>query len=383
MAPAHCLVAVPVKDEADRIAQCLCAIASQREVQADGIVLLINNTTDATADIVRQVGAGLQVPVHAIEHVFAPECACAGAARRMGMEHAASLLDDGGVLLTTDADGRVPADWIAANLWHLRAGVDAVAGRAVLDPAEAALIPQGLHEADAEECAYAAVLDEIAALLDPHPWDPLPRHVEHSGASIAVSLAAYRRAGGMPASSIAEDRHFFAALRDVGARIRHAPEIVVTVSGRTLGRAEGGMADTIRRRLSAPDPYLDGDLEPAWTAARRVWLRRCFSLVRRDPAAGPPLLPVLARAAGLTQAQVSAYRQMPLEGDGWACLEAESTLLRRCQVRVADLPAEMAAASRICESLRATLAGCGGADCVVAGLLYAGTSLALQSETAG
>ena len=380
--PARCLVTVPVKDEADQIAQCLRAIAGQHEVQADGIVVLINNTTDATAQVVREVSAGLEVPVHAIEHFFGPAQACAGAARRMGMEYAASLLGSGGVLLTTDADGMVAPDWIAANLWHLRDGVDAVAGRAVLSPADAALIPPALHWADAEECAYATVLDEIAVLLDPQPWDRPPRHVEHSGASIAVGLAAYRRAGGMPASALAEDRHFFEALRRVDARIRHAPEIVVTVSGRTVGRAEGGMADTIRRRLSVLDPYLDGALEPAFPAARRAWLRHCFGRAFDDASARRTIVPMLADATDLTHAEVMAALGMMFRGEGWAYLEDQSARLRRCQVAVVNLPVEMVAAERLRDALRMATTDETRRDGAVTGLLRTAPLPALEDRLA-
>jgi len=41
-------------------------------------------------------------------------------------------------------------------------------------------------------------------------------------------------------------------LRLVDTKIRHAPEVSVSVSGRLKGRAAGGMADMIRRRLVAP-----------------------------------------------------------------------------------------------------------------------------------
>lgn len=270
MADFQTVVAVPVKDEAARIAACVSALALQRDLAPDAIVLVVNNTTDASATIVRHLAYSLPVPVEVIDHEFPPEQASAGAARRMAMERAAAIVGQGGVLLTTDADGRVPADWVAANLFHLRRGIDAVAGRAVLDPVDAAAIPARLHEDDALECAYAAALDQIASIVEPQPWDPWPRHVEHSGASIAVTLAAYRRAGGMPAAPIAEDRRFFAALRETGARIRHAPEIAVVVSGRLIGRAEGGMADTIHRRMQRADPYLDDALEPAMDFWQRL-----------------------------------------------------------------------------------------------------------------
>ena len=264
------IIAVPVKDEADRIGACLQALAHQKQVTADAIVLVVNNTSDATVAIVKDMARSLEVSIEVIEHEFPPELASAGSARRMAMERAATLAGSSGTVLTTDADGRVSSDWIAANLFHLRHGVDAVAGRAVLDPRDEALIPVRLREDDALECAYSAALDEIASLVTPRPWDPWPRHTEHSGASIAVTVAAYNRAGGMPAAPVAEDRKFFAALEATGACVRHAPEIAVIVSGRTIGRAEGGMADTIRRRLQHADPYLDNALEPALDRWRRL-----------------------------------------------------------------------------------------------------------------
>jgi len=144
-----------------------------------------------------------------------------------------------------------------------------------------------LRDDDVLECAYATALDEMESIIAPRDWDPWPRHTEHSGASIAVTVAAYRRAGGMPAAPVAEDRKFFAALESINARIRHAPEIVVAVSGRTIGRAKGGMADTIRRRLRRADPYLDDALEPAVDCWRRLLgnLTREQRLVSADAAA--------------------------------------------------------------------------------------------------
>ena len=263
-------VAVPVKDEAERITACVQALARQQDISASGIVLVVNNTRDATAAIVRALAGSAAVPIEVIEHEFPPEMASAGAARRMAMERAAALAGPDGTVLTTDADGRVAPDWVAANLFHLRRGLDAVAGRARLETADEAAIPARLREDDALECAYAAALDEIAARLVPVEWDPWPRHTEHSGASIAVTVEAYRRVGGMPAAAIAEDRKFFAALVANGARVRHAPEIIVTVSGRITGRAEGGMADTILRRMQRADPYLDDALEPALDWYRRL-----------------------------------------------------------------------------------------------------------------
>jgi hypothetical protein len=193
--------------------------------------------------------------------VLPPALAHAGEARRLALAEAVAISAPDGVLLTTDADTHAPPHWVAANLAAL-AGVDAVAGRAVIDPIEARLIPRHLHELDALECTYAALLDEIEAMLKPDRHDPWPRHDEHSGASIAVRLPAYLAAGGMPRQPTGEDRAFFDSLRRTGARIRHAPEVWVTVSGRLDGRAKGGMADTIRSRMHQAPEWLDDRLEP-------------------------------------------------------------------------------------------------------------------------
>ena len=206
-----------------------------------------------------------------------------GYARRLSMEAAEQLVEPHGILLTTDADGQVDRNWIALNLQALARGADAVAGRVEIDPLDAALIPPKLHEDDARECFYGELLDRISAELDPDPFDRLPRHSEHSGASIAVSVSAYRCAGRIPAIPMGEDRAFFAALRRIDARIRHAPEVRVIVSGRTIGRAVGGMADTIRRRLIKADDTADDQFEPALPAARRAQLRRLARVVWSNP----------------------------------------------------------------------------------------------------
>lgn len=165
------VVAIPVEDEAERIAACLQALCARRDAPAHRVLLFVNDTTDGTSALVRGLLPSPPVPVHGVEHRFAPGAGGAGMARRSAMRRAADLAGARGVLLTTDADGRAAPDRLAANLYHLRHGADAVAGRAVIDPADAALIPPRLHEDDAREVAYAMLPDEIAHLLDPDPAD--------------------------------------------------------------------------------------------------------------------------------------------------------------------------------------------------------------------
>jgi len=326
------VVAIPVKNEAERIVDCLFALAAQDP--APGIVLLVNDTTDATIAIVSEVAESIDMPIATIQHDFGLKAGSAGVARHLAMDHADRLAPPDAPLLCTDADGRVARDWLACNLAHLRQGADAVFGRAVIDPVEAARIPPGLHEADRLECAYAASLDEIAHWIDPDPSDPWPRHVEHSGASIAVSRCLFHRVGGIPPIALGEDRAFAAALQRVDARIRHPMEVTVEVSGRILGRALGGMADTIRRRLVAPDPFLDDALEPVAARITRLWRRRALRIA-------------------------CAINQMPF-GAARAIEEARHPLQR---MAVCDLPAQMDAAESELNRLRepVTLVGAGAA----------------------
>lgn len=344
------VVAIPVKNEEERIGACLTALAGQRGAPPFEIVLLLNDCTDGTAALVRACAPSCPVPLHVIECRLPADRAQAGEARRLACRHAVRLCGPDGILVTTDADGRAPPDWIAANLRALRAGADAVAGRAEIDPEEAKLIPARLHEDDARECAYAALLDEIHSLLDPDPADPWPRHDQHSGASIAVTAEAYRRAGGMPGLALGEDRAFFEALRRSEARIRHAPDVWVVVSGRTVGRAAGGMADTMRRRMDAPDELLDDRLEPVVDAVRRGRLRLA---VRQACRGVPPRGGVVHLAEAL---QLPAETTAALIGAGgfgraWSEIEAASPVLRPRRVPVAELPYQTARAREMRDAL--------------------------------
>lgn len=344
-----CIVAIPVKNEAEQIAGCLSAIGGQRQVQARKIVVLLNDCTDKTIDIVGALASSSEIPVEIVVHNFPAGRGGAGYARRLAMEHAARDMR-GGVLLTTDADSRVECDWIANNLAHIQQGADAVAGRALIDPEDAKLIPQSLHDDDALECAYSDLVDEIADLIDPTPWDPWPRHCEHSGASIAVSWDAYRRIGGIPALPQGEDREFFRALLRIDARIRHPLDIAVTVSGRIVGRAEGGMAETIGRRMMRPDRWLDDRLEPPADAARRAGLRR----VVRDAWNGntTDCLSHISKRLGVTDEWFCAALRCRFFGELWAMIEATSPKLTRRRVLAVTVKSAIQRATAIRDRLR-------------------------------
>ena len=350
--PHHIVVGVPVRNEADYVDDCLRALSLQQgsaDLAASlAIVLLVNNSTDNTASIARALAPRLPCDLHVIEHEFAPDCATAGHARRLAMQYAADLATPDGILLTTDADGRVAPDWLETNLAALDAGAEAVCGRAIIDPLDALLIPEHLHHDDAIECAYAALLDRIHDLLDPDPADPWPRHTEHSGASIAVKRELFVRAGGVPPVSLGEDRALIQAIRRMDGRIRHAPEVCVTVSGRTVGRAKGGMADTMARRIIEQDRMIDDALEPALDCVRRASSRR---LLREAWEGIGSSLHQAADLLGIPADTLQDMIAVPCFGTAWSVAEATSPALERRLVARAGLQREIDIASRIIESI--------------------------------
>lgn len=345
------VVAIPVRNEAALIGDCLRALALPQGADRAEILLLVNNSTDGTADLARALAPTLPCPVHVVDHEFSSDEAHAGHARRLAMSLAAAMIDPGGVLLTTDADGSVPPDWLEANLAALDAGADVVCGRAVIDPVDALRIPAQLHEDDAVEVAYGTALDRIAALMLPDPADPWPRHTEESGASIAVRREVFLAAGGVPPVPLGEDRALIAALRRAGARIRHDPLVWVTVSGRTEGRACDGMADTIRRRIVRQDPAIDDAMEPVEDRLRRLRARQRLRAAWHHSPAPEDVAADLAKALEVTRARVLSWLAQPTIHAAEAAMEAEAPVLVRRPVLRRDLAHEMRHASAVLADL--------------------------------
>jgi hypothetical protein len=136
-----------------------------------------------------------------------------------------------------------------------------------------------------------------------------------------------------------EDRGFAQALALMDARIRHDPTIVVTTSGRIDGRAPGGMADTIRRRIQRQDEFTDANLEPAIDAFRRIDFRRRARDAWRS-GGDPPR--DLAADLGVPYPRLQAMLTNRYFGTAWSDIETVSPLLVRRRVRFSELPQQIA-----------------------------------------
>ncbi len=336
------IVAIPAKNEAGRIAACLLALDRQSQ-RPGAVLLLVNGATDNTEAIARSMRPGLGYDLRIVIRSLPPALRGAGHARRLAMDLAAQSARPDDILLTTDADSVPAANWIAGNVAAIANGADAVCGRAILDPTEAALMPPHIHAGLALEQRLRGLLDRIAWLHDPEPHDPPPRHTEASGASIAVTTAMFHKAGGIPALSSGEDRAFLTALWRIDARLRHDPSVRVTVSARLDGRAIGGMAETLARRCRRQDALADTFLEPALDAARRYALRgrTRFAWQARRPDAA------LANALAIGVPALAGILASPAFGTAWAILETISPILARRRIPFTRLPAEIAEAESL------------------------------------
>jgi cellulose synthase/poly-beta-1,6-N-acetylglucosamine synthase-like glycosyltransferase len=358
--PARCVVAIPVKDEAERLPSCLAALADQRdrlgrrvERDAFGIVVFANNCTDDSASLASALREELSLALRVVEVSLIPGAAHAGNARRGAMDAALEWLAEhsatDGVILTTDADSRVSPDWIVSNLEAIHAGADLVLGQIGLDE-DGDLLPEALHRRGQLESEYEALLTELDARVDPLPYDPWPRHDTISGASIAITRKIYEEVGGLPRVPLGEDKALVAALVRIGARIRHAPDVLVTTSGRCYGRAPGGVADTLRLRSDDPEALCDEALEPFRIALRRAkWrhrLRRLWSvgdLMGDD--AWMRALQISDRCA-LRAGGASTF------GAAWSEIEHDSPRLSRRPLSPAELPGQIWLARRAHARLR-------------------------------
>jgi GT2 family glycosyltransferase len=354
------VVAIPVRDEEERLPACLRALALQFDRLGKPIrptlvriVVFANNCADQSASLTRKLGGGLSLDVRVVEARLPPAAAHAGNARRAAMDIAEGWLMEGGegngVILTTDADSQVAPNWIAENLAAFEAGAEAVLGRIDLD-GEGKLLPDALHRRGELEDTYEGLLTELSWLLDPLEHNPWPHHATISGASLGITRTAYCRVGRLPRVPLGEDKALIALLSRQDARIRYCPKVQVITSARTNGRAPGGVADTLAIRSREPDAFCDDALEPFVAAyARASWRGRLRQLYGAGRLA---LDQDWAAKLEISTRDVNDIVQGSAFGEVWRTIEERSALFARRPLKPAELPQQISTARRWLADLR-------------------------------
>lgn len=337
-APGDAAIVVPARNEAARIASCLdhCSVAIAAAGADVRLVVVANNSTDETAEVVRGWAERQDRALDLVEVELADELAHAGAARRLAFEMGRHLVHEAGTLMCTDADSRPELGWVVTNLAEVRRGASLVCGRVVLDAAERAQLPGAFLADWAIEDAYRQASRELGQLIDPDPHNPLPHHGQVSGASLAIPAWAYDMIGGAPFVPVAEDRALAARIQAFDLPIRFSDAVRVITSGRLRGRAPGGMADTIRARLLLGDRLCDVALETAIGTLFRAELRARLRSAWRSGGLDECEL----RRLGLGERDRDRIMRQCHFGAAWAAIEASCPALRRVRLERAQLPGE-------------------------------------------
>jgi glucosyl-3-phosphoglycerate synthase len=237
------VVVVPARDEAERIDACLGALAEQHGVSREvyEVVVVLDGCRDATRERALDVAVSHpQLRLHLVE-LNVPTGV--GRARRVGMDLACERLlavdRPLGLIASTDADSVVAEDWLAAQRVLAAAGASAIGGSIELNPAEASeLSREALQRRGAEALTRLRDIRERGI-----PWnDQIAEHHQFSGASLALTAAAYRQCGGLPVSAALEDEALERELSNRGIPIHRSRAVRVSTSARTEGRAPRGLA---------------------------------------------------------------------------------------------------------------------------------------------
>jgi glycosyltransferase involved in cell wall biosynthesis len=215
-------VCVPAHDEADVLAGCLdsvTAAAAECRRCFPGLrvvtVVAVDACTDGTATVAGSRGA-VTVQLHR---------RCVGAARAAAADAVLARFADVAAadvwLACTDADSRVPPQWLTLHLTAAEAGADAVVGMVTVDDWEG----RGAAMAAAWRRAHV----------------PVRGHGHVHGANLGVRGDAYLAVGGFRALATGEDVDLVRRL-SVARHVVRTPGAPVVTSARRAGRAPAGFA---------------------------------------------------------------------------------------------------------------------------------------------
>ena len=252
-------VVVPARDEEERIAACIAALAAQEGVPRGEyeVILVLDDCRDDTAGRALAAAArhaGLRL------RIIATEAPGAGATRRRGMDDAAGRLEavgrPAGLIASTDADSAPHADWLRRQLDLVAGGAQAVGG--LIEVAPEGLDDEVMRRRSERLRARAGSAARPGA---DHPF--------FSGASLGITAAAYRRAGGLRPLAALEDQALEGALTDHGIPIVRSRDVRVVTSGRMDGRARHGLAADLRADSWAVRRSFRADVYDPFDLARR------------------------------------------------------------------------------------------------------------------
>lgn len=229
-------IVVPVHDEEELLGGALVALEAAVDQVAENTLCHTVLVYDECRDRSRQIASiwsrhlrrrGVDQLTSEIEI----EAGSVGSARRAGCTLVltaaveANLMPESIWLATTDADSRVPKDWLAAQIASHEAGADVWAGTVT--------VRDWTHRTDGTAAEW----------LRRYETEVDPVH----GASLAINGQAYLDAGQFEQLTSGEDRALLTAAGAVGARCHYDRSVPVVTSARRHARAPHGFASALQR----------------------------------------------------------------------------------------------------------------------------------------
>ena len=213
------VVVVPACNEQDLIGGCLDAVDVavrhlhdvRPAIDVESLVVLDACNDQTAARVLAHPGVG----------AVTCNLRCVGAARALAVAHMLDRVARPGTvwIASTDADSRVPSDWLTTMLGFADDEVDLVLGTVLPDDLPTAALNRWLQR---------------HLLVDGHP------HVH--GANLGIRADTYQAIGGFNPLSVGEDVALATRAVEAGAMIARTAAIPVVTSARLRGRVAGGFA---------------------------------------------------------------------------------------------------------------------------------------------
>ena len=251
-AATHAVVVVPARNEEALLPGCLAALSTamdrweQHHAQGSAaVVVAADGCEDATVSVAERARHA-DPRLHVVE--LGDGEGGVGRARRAAAGHARGLFPDVPAerlwLASTDADSRVPADWLLAQT--------TTAGERealVLGTVDVELEAGGAGSGEGSGAAEGAAGTARHAALE--AWRAAYRHGEGHphvhGANLGLPWSLYEAAGGFPAVPEHEDVELTGAVRALGEeRVIATDRARVCTSARLVGRTPGGFSGFLR-----------------------------------------------------------------------------------------------------------------------------------------
>lgn len=241
------LVVIPAHNEERYILDCLEAVdRSKLNLQAvcPGIavhtMVVLDTCTDSTAQRASDFAA--THPGYFAHHV---NFGNVGATRAFGIAQGLNRLPgphgtSETWIACTDADTKVPENWLEEFAVAYLGGADAVTG--TVEPDRVELAPQ-LYRQWRERYVLA------------------PHHPHIHGANLGISAAAYSQVGGFKTLAAHEDVELVARLRRFGYRVVATDQLHAVTSGRLEGRLKSGFADYLSALAGETGTCADNSLD--------------------------------------------------------------------------------------------------------------------------